>query len=78
MLLFTKANRAFVGYFDKEVFFKIVKIIIFRYDLTDISAKKEPLLGMPRGPLFKRCTIRGNMCLLIFKCGVVLYSSFQI
>ena len=35
----------FFGYFDPENIFLDNKIIIFRGELTDISAKKEALLG---------------------------------
>ena len=36
----------FFGYFDPEFFLKIMEINHFRGDLTDISAKKEALLGI--------------------------------
>ena len=44
MLPFSKLNKMIFGYFDPaNVFFKIIKIINFRGDLTDNSAKKEAL-----------------------------------
>ena len=46
MLLFSNFNQMFFGYFDPD-FFYIIKIIIFRGELTDISAKKEALNTTP-------------------------------
>ena len=43
MLLFSKLNQIFIGYFDPEMVFYIVKITDFRGDLSDISALKEAL-----------------------------------
>ena len=39
VLLFSKFNKMFVGYFDPENFILDNKINNFRGDLTDISAK---------------------------------------
>ena len=47
VLLFSKLNEVFFGYFDPESFFYIVKINIFRSDLTDVSAKKDRLQQGP-------------------------------
>ena len=44
VLLLSKLNKIYFGYFDPEFFFLIIKIIIFRGELTDISAKKEALV----------------------------------
>ena len=44
VLLFSKLNDFFFGYFDPENIFLIIEINNFRGDLTDISAKKEGLL----------------------------------
>ena len=44
MLLFSNSNKYFIGYFDPFLFFFIIKLINFRGDLTDISAKKETLI----------------------------------
>ena len=43
MLLFSKLNKIFLGYFDPEKIFQIIEINNFQGDLTDISAKKEAL-----------------------------------
>ena len=43
VLLFSKLNQIFIGYFDPEMLFSIMKITTFRGDLTDISALKEAL-----------------------------------
>ena len=44
MLLFSKLNKKYSGYFDpKKIFFQILKINNFRCDVTDILAKKEAL-----------------------------------
>ena len=41
MLLFSKLNNFFFGYFDPDkFFFQIIKTNNIRGDLTDISAKK--------------------------------------
>ena len=44
VLLFSNSNKYFIGYFDPFLFFFIIKLINFRGDLTDISAKKETLI----------------------------------
>ena len=50
VLLFSKLNKIFFGYFHPDFFFKIMKINNFQGDLTDISAKNEALaLGAPGG-----------------------------
>ena len=43
VLLFSKLNKLFFGYFDPDFFYNIVKINDFRGELDDISAKKEAL-----------------------------------
>ena len=43
MLLFSKLNYIFFGYFDPGKIFLIMKINIVRGDLTEISAKTEAL-----------------------------------
>ena len=47
VLPFSKLNKIFVGYFDPENIFLANKIINFRGDLTDNSAKKEALAVWP-------------------------------
>ena len=46
MLLLTKLNKTLFGYFDPDFVFKRMKINIFRGDLTDILAIKEPLVAV--------------------------------
>ena len=47
VLPFSKSNNFFGGFFDPECFFfYIMKINIFRGELTDISAKKEALVRL--------------------------------
>ena len=43
VLLFLNLNKLFVEYFDPEKFFLIIKLISFRGDLPNISAKKKAL-----------------------------------
>ena len=43
VLLFSKLNKIFFGYFDPEMSFTIMKNNNFKGELTDISAKKEVL-----------------------------------
>ena len=44
VLLFSKLNKVFFGYFDPENdFFQMIQINNCRGDLTDVSAKKEAL-----------------------------------
>ena len=46
MLLFSKLNKAFIGYFDPEdIFLKILYINIFRDGVTDISSQEEALIA---------------------------------
>ena len=45
MLPFSKLNKIIFGYFDPENIFIDNKIINFRGDLTDSSAKKEALMA---------------------------------
>ena len=54
VLLFSKLNKMFFGYFDPETIFKIIKLNNFRGDLTDISTKKEALLHSGSAGFFKR------------------------
>ena len=45
MLLFSKLNKLFFGYFyPDKIFFKIMKMNNFQGELTNISAKKETLI----------------------------------
>ena len=44
MLLFSKLNKIFFGYFDPENILLDNEKKIFRGELTDISARKEALL----------------------------------
>ena len=46
MLLFSKLNQIFFGI--HKISYKIMKIIVFRCELTDISAKNEALLTKQR------------------------------
>ena len=43
MLLLSKLNTILFGFFDPELFCKMMKINIFWADLSDVSAKKEAL-----------------------------------
>lgn len=40
----SKIRLIFFGYFDSERYFQIMKMLYFRGDLTDILAKKTPLV----------------------------------
>ena len=46
VLLFSKLNKIFFGFFDPGNIFLDKKINNFRGELTDISAKKEVLVGV--------------------------------
>ena len=45
VLLFSKLNSIFVGYFDPEKFFLDDESKCFRGNLTDVSAETKPLVG---------------------------------
>ena len=51
VLLFSKLNQLFFGYFDPVNMFLIMKINKVRGDLTDISVEIEALVDTSDGPV---------------------------
>ena len=46
VILFSKLNKIFLGYFYPDIFFPTIEIINVRGDLTDVSVKTATLVDM--------------------------------